>query len=328
MSSSSSTTSSTSSAASPSPEDATEDTSEDTARSAGVASEAASAVRAGAPGTIGLDQRGGIPAHLRAVKVVCHRELLRVKSDRIRLVSSLAQPFLFLFVMGTGLSRLTEGTTGVNFRTFLYPGVLAMSVLFTAMFSAMSIVWDREFGFLREMLVAPVPRSAIVVGKALGGAAVATGQGVMVLTLAGFAGVPYDPVMLALLVVELFVLSFTICSFGLMIAARIRQIQAFMGIMNLMVMPLFFLSGGLYPLSNLPDWLQVVARFNPITYAVSAMRHTVFVQLDVGPQVRDNLDPGLTWFGWQVPSALAVVAVAAIGLALLRIAAAELQADD
>jgi ABC-2 type transport system permease protein len=274
-----------------------------------------------------LDESTGIAVHLRAIKVVCHRELLRVKADRIRLVSSLAQPFLFLFVMGTGLSRLTEGSTGVNFRTFLYPGVLAMSVLFTAMFSAMSIVWDREFGFLREMLVAPVPRSAILVGKALGAAVVATGQGVVVLILAGFAGVPYDPLMLAFLVVELFVLSFTVCSFGLVFAARIRQVQAFMGILNLMVMPLFFLSGGLYPLNNLPHWLQTVARFNPLTYAVSAMRHTVFVELDLRPSVRASLDPGLTWFGWHVPAGLCVVVVAAIGIGLLRLAIAGMQTD-
>jgi ABC-2 type transport system permease protein len=280
-----------------------------------------------APGSVDLDQSGGFGPHLRAIKVVCHRELLRVKADRIRLGSSLAQPFLFLFVMGTGLSSITEGATGLDFRTFMYPGVLALSVLFTAMFSAVSIVWDREFGFLREMLVAPVPRSAIVIGKALGGAIVATGQGALVLTLAGFADIPYDPVMLALLLVELFVLSFTICAFGLMVAARLRQIQAFMGLMNLLVMPLYFLAGGLYPLGNLPDWLQVIARFNPITYAVAALRHTVFVQLDLPDSVRAELDPGLTWFGWQVPSVLAVLVVAVIGLVLLRAAVAQLEAD-
>jgi ABC-2 type transport system permease protein len=293
---------------------------------AGGSSPALAATAAG----VQLDPRGGLAVRWRAVKVVCHRELLRVRSDRIRMVSSLAQPFLFLFVLGTGLSDLTEGagTAGIDFRTFLFPGVLAMSVLFTSMFSAMSIVWDREFGFLREMLVAPVPRSAIVVGKALGGSIVATGQGVLVLSLAGFAGVPYDPVMLVLLVVELFVLSFSICAFGLVVAARIRQIQAFMGLLNLLIMPLFFLSGALYPLTNLPGWLQGIARFNPLTYAVSAMRHTVFVQLDISARARAALDPSLTWFDWEIPAALAVVVVAGLGVVLLRVAIAELQADD
>src|SRR5262249_31518108 len=147
-----------------------------------------------------------------------------------RIVSSLVQPFLFLFVLGTGLGGVISATGSIDYKTFLFPGVLAMSVLFTAMFSAMSIVWDREVGFLREMLDAPVPRSAIITGKALGGAIVATAQGLVILALAGFVGVPYNPVMLAALVVQLFILSFAIGSFGLVAAARIHQIQSFMAI--------------------------------------------------------------------------------------------------
>jgi ABC-2 type transport system permease protein len=111
------------------------------------------------------------------------------------------------------------------------------------------------------------------------------------------------------------------------VAARIRQIQAFMGLMNLLIMPLFFLSGALYPLTNLPGWLQGVARFNPLTYAVAALRHTVFVQLDLSPAARAALDPGLTWFDWRLPSGVAVVVVAVLGIGLLRAAIAELQAD-
>ena len=112
---------------------------------------------------------------LRAIKIVWKRELIRFSKDKLRMVTSLVQPFLFLFVLGTGLSRLASaGTHGVDLRTFVYPGVLCMAVLFTAMFSAASLVWDREFGFLREMLVAPVSRAAIVVGKCLGGATIAS----------------------------------------------------------------------------------------------------------------------------------------------------------
>jgi ABC-2 type transport system permease protein len=298
------------------------------AASAAAPASAPAASPASALGVLPLDERTGLTLHLRAVRVVCHRELLRLEADRIRIVSSLVQPFLFLFVMGTGLSRLTERSGGLDFRTFLYPGVLAMSVQFTAMFAAMSIVWDREFGFLREMLVAPVPRSAIIVGKALGGAILATAQALVVLALAGFAKVPYDPVMLLLLVGQLFVLSFTICAFGLVAAARVRRVQAFMGILNLLIMPLFFLSGGLYPLSDLPGWLQVAARFNPLTYAVAALRHTVFVRLDLGPATRARFDPGLSWFGWSVPPALAVLVVAALGCGLLYGAVVQIRADD
>src|SRR5262249_8534469 len=142
--------------------------------------------------------RVAVPEHnlrsdLRAVSIVWRRELIRFRRDRLRAVTSLIQPLLFLLVLGTGLSSLAQGSLppGVSFKAFTFPGVVAMSVLFPAIFSAASIVWDREFGFLREMLVAPVSRSAIVIGKILGGATIATFQGVIVLALAGLADVPY-----------------------------------------------------------------------------------------------------------------------------------------
>src|SRR5579863_4023517 len=179
----------------------------------------------------------GLRQDLRAVRIVWYRELIRFKSDRLRAVTSLVQPVLFLFVLGTGLSSLAGRglPPGISFKTFVYPGVLAMSVLFTAIFSAGSIVWDREFGFLREMLVAPVRRWAIVVGKCLGGATVATFQGVIFLALAGVAHVPYDPVLMLTLIGELLLLSFTLTAFGVMMAARIKQIQAFMALTQMFV---------------------------------------------------------------------------------------------
>src|ERR687886_53729 len=128
---------------------------------------------------------------LRAVKIVWQRELIRFSQDRLRIITSLVQPFLFLFVLGTGLSRIAS-TQGVSLRTFVYPGVLCLAVMFTAVFSAASLVWDREFGFLREMMVAPVRRSSLVVGKCLGGATVAGTQGLLVIALAGLVDVPYD----------------------------------------------------------------------------------------------------------------------------------------
>src|SRR5580704_13470674 len=147
----------------------------------------------------------GLRRDMRAVSIVWRRELIRFRTDRLRAVTSLVQPFLFLFVLGNGLGRLASHglPAGVDFETFIYPGVLAMSVLFTSIFSAASIVWDREFGFLREMLVAPVRRWAIVVGKCLGGATVATFQGLIFLALAGVAHVPYNPVLMLTLVGEL-----------------------------------------------------------------------------------------------------------------------------
>ena len=267
---------------------------------------------------------------LRAVSIVWRRELIRFRTDRLRAITSLVQPVLFLFVLGTGLSRLASRglPSGVDFKTFIYPGVLAMSVLFTSIFSAASIVWDREFGFLREMLVAPVRRWAIVVGKCLGGATVATIQGIIFLALAGVANVPYNPVLLLTLVGELLLLSFTLTAFGVMMAARIKQIQAFMALTQLFVLPLFFLSGALYPLNGLPAWLTVLTRIDPLSYIVAPMRHAVFDHLAVNPVALKALSPGITWNGWQVPIALSVALVAVMGLAMLAIAIAEFRKTE
>jgi ABC-2 type transport system permease protein len=267
---------------------------------------------------------------LRAVSIVWRRELIRFRTDRLRAVTSLVQPVLFLFVLGTGLSRLASRglPAGVDFRTFIYPGVLAMSVLFTSIFSAASIVWDREFGFLREMLVAPVRRWAIVVGKCLGGATVATFQGLIFLALAGVAHVPYDPLLLLTLVGELLLLSFTLTAFGVMMAARIKQIQAFMALTQLFVLPLFFLSGALYPLNGLPAWLTVLTRIDPLTYIVDPMRSAVFGHLAVSPLAVQALSPGITWFGWVVPLGLSLAMVAFMGAAMLAIAIAEFRKTE
>jgi len=267
---------------------------------------------------------------LRAVSIVWRRELIRFRSDRLRAITSLVQPVLFLFVLGTGLSRLASRglAAGVDFRTFIYPGVLAMSVLFTAIFSAASIVWDREFGFLREMLVAPVRRWAIVVGKCLGGATVATFQGIIFLALAGVAHVPYSPTLLLTLLGELVLLSFTLTAFGVMMAARIKQIQAFMAVTQLFVLPLFFLSGALYPLNGLPAWLTVLTRIDPLTYIVDPMRSAVFAHLSVSPLAVQALSPGITWFGWVVPLGLSLALVAFMGAAMLAIAIAEFRKTE
>jgi ABC-2 type transport system permease protein len=263
---------------------------------------------------------------LRAVKIVVQRDLIRTFQDRTRFVSALVQPMLFLFVLGSGLSSLTSGSTGpVDLRTFMFPGVLATSTLFTAMFSAISIVWDREFGFLREMLVAPVRRSAIILGKALGGALVAMLQAVIVLLLAPVVDVHLTPGLVLTLLAEVFLLSLTLTAFGLAIVSRITQVQAVMGLMQVLLFPLSFLSGALYPLSGLPTWLGIVVRLNPLTYAVHPVRHAVFQRLDVPPAVRDRLDPDITWFGWAVPTWCQLLLVATLGAALLAFAVRQFQ---
>ncbi len=265
---------------------------------------------------------------LRAVKIVLHRELLRFFYDRARMISQLVQPVLWLLVMGTGLSSLMSSTGGVNLKTFMFPGVVAMSVMFTAMFSAASIVWDREFGFLREMLVAPVSRGAIVVGKVLGGAIVATFQGIIIIALAGLAGVPYNPVMILLLIVLMFIGAFTITAFGVMLAARVKKMQSFFGIMQMAMMPMMFLSGALFPLSGLPAWLSVLTRINPLTYAVDPLRHVVFSHLNASPALLHRFNPGVTWFGWHVPTPVEVLLVMVMGATLLGVAILQFRHSD
>ena len=274
-------------------------------------------------------RRAACRSELRAIKVVWTRELIRFRSDRMRIVTALVQPLLFLFVLGTGLQQLSSASThGVDLKTFMFPGVLCIAVMFTAMFSAASIVWDREFGFLREMIVAPVRRSSIVIGKCLGGATVASFQGVILICLAGAVHVPYDADADPRRVRAAAAARVRITAFGVMVAARIKQMQSFMAVMQMIVLPMFFLSGALFPVSNLPGWLAVLNRIDPLTYAVDPMRRLVFSHLDISESARRALDPGVTWWGWRVPTALEVAVVLALGLVMLAIAIWEFNAGE
>jgi ABC-2 type transport system permease protein len=263
----------------------------------------------------------GLAADLRAARIVCHRELLRWVKDRRRLAAGLVQPLLWLFVLGTGLSQVVAvGPEDVDFRTFLFPGVLATSVMFTAVFSGVSVVWDREFGFLREMLVAPIRRSSIMAGKCLGGAIVATAQAVVILALAGLCGIPYSPVLMIELLAVLFLAALVITAFGLLLGARVANIQSVMPVIQTVVTPMMFLSGALYPTAGLPAWLAFATKINPVTYAVNPMRHVVFSHLDLSPEAARLLDPQLTWGGWAVPFALQLVVLAGLGLLTFAVA--------
>ncbi len=298
-----------------------------------------SAAREPALGTVG---EGGAPevvrvhvpvrswrGELRAIRIVWRRELIRFANDRVRIVTSLVQPLLFLFVLGAGLQQLSSASThGLNLKTFIYPGVLCMSVMFTAMFSAASIVWDREYGFMREMMVAPIRRSSIVVGKCFGGATVAGFQGVIMILLAPAVGVPYSVTLVLGIFALQILLAFSITAFGVMVAARITQIQSFMGVMQLVIMPMFFISGALFPVTDLPGWLAVLNRLDPLTYAVEPMRSLVFAHLDLSAGAEASLNPGITWFGWTVPVALSVFVVFALGMTMLAIAIWEFNAGE
>jgi ABC-2 type transport system permease protein len=259
-------------------------------------------------------------SELRAVRVVVWRDLLRFTGDRVRMVTALIQPLLFLFVLAPGLQSLSAPATGgVELTTFMFPGVLCMAMWFSAMISAASLVMDREVGFLRELVVAPVRRSSIVLGKCLGGTAIATTQGVILLALAGLAHVPYDPALLLGVFGLQLLIAFSVTALGLLVATTISQAPTFNSVMQLLVFPTVFLSGAMYPVSGLPGWLGVLNRIDPLTYAVDPMRRLVFGHLAVSADARRTLAPGVTWWGWPVPTALEVGIVLALGLGMLAV---------
>jgi ABC-2 type transport system permease protein len=257
----------------------------------------------------------------RAVRAVWWREMIRFTDDRVRIVTALIQPLLVLVVLAPGLQTLSAASTdGVDLATFLFPGVLCMAMWFSAMINAASLVMDRELGFLREMMVAPVRRSSIVLGKCLGGTTIATTQAVIVLALAGLVHVPYDPLLLLGIFGLVLLIAFTVTTLGVMVATTVTQAQTFNSVMQVLVFPTVFLSGALYPVSGLPAWLGVLNRLNPLTYAVDPMRRLVFNHLDISESARRTLDPGVTWWGWHLPPLFEAGMVLLLGLAMMGVA--------
>ena len=263
-------------------------------------------------------------ADLRGVYIVWYRDVLRYWRDRTRIAAALGQPILYLFIFGTGLSsafavgRGVGADVEVDYVRFMFPGVLAMTVIFTSVFSAMSIVWDREFGFLREVLVAPISRTSVAVGKALGGSTVACFQAGIVLLLGPLVGVPLTATLLVSIVPLLFLLAFCLSCLGIAIASRMRTMEGFQVLMNFFLMPLIFLSGAFFPLNGLPTWLEVLTRLDPAAYGVDPIRRAVLQAAGVDPSVVRAL--GLTLFGEPVPTAVAAMILGTFSMLALALA--------
>jgi ABC-2 type transport system permease protein len=212
--------------------------------------------------------------YVKGAYTIWYRDFVRLRRDRLRIVASLGQPLLFLFVFGTGLAPAMSGLAGgaLDFRQFMFPGILSMTILFTSIFSAVSIVWDREFGFLKEVMVAPVPRVAVALGKVAGGATVGLFQGVIVLLLAPLLGIHFTLVQLVVLLGLMLLLAVVMTSLGILIAARQRSMEGFQVMMQFLLMPMFFLSGAFFPLREVPIWLEILSRADPVSYAVDPLR--------------------------------------------------------
>jgi len=257
------------------------------------------------------EQRSGAASELRVVGMVWERELIRYVRTRTRILSGLIQPVLFLFVLGYGMSSLVGTIGGFNFHQFVYPGIVAMSVVMTAMFSALSIVWDREFGFLREMLIAPVGRSTLVFGKMFGGATVAAMQGTIMLVLAPLVGIRLTPLLVVQMIGLELLMAVAMTTFGVFVASRISRMESFQVVMQMLLMPMLFLSGALFPLSGLPPWLAFITRLNPLTYAIAPFRQVIFEAQNMSAVAREHFSTTVTWFGWPLPMwlELAIVVV-------------------
>jgi ABC-2 type transport system permease protein len=271
-------------------------------------------------------------ATLRAIYIIWYRDILRYWRDRWRLVASLAQPLLFLLVFGSGLSSalgqgsLFGGSGSFSYIQFMYPGIIGMAILFTAIFGAMSIVWDREFGFLKEVLVAPIDRSAVAIGKALGSTTQAMIQGLILLVLAPFVGVKLSVLTVLTMIPLAAVLAFGLSSFGVALASSMKSLQGFQVVMNFLMMPMFFLSGALFPLTGLPGWMTVLTRLDPASYGIDPLRRIVLSNSGLPGAVVDRL--GLTINGQVLPIPLEAGIVFAFGAVMLGIAVVMFQRRD
>jgi ABC-2 type transport system permease protein len=255
--------------------------------------------------------------NLRAIYIIWYREVLRWWRNRSRIVGSFGMPILFLFIFGSGLSPAMGGLTqgiasaspmgpkgvGIDFVKFIFPGIIGMNVLMGSMMSGISIVWDREFGFLKEILVAPINRTVVAIGKTLGGSTTGVIQGLLLLVLAPLIGVTISAGMVVKLVPLLFLISFSITSLGVLIGARMKSTEGFQVIMQFILMPMIFVSGALFPMRNLPAWMNFLVKVNPVTYAIDPLRKIIFEAQGLPASVLEMLPQaglGVTLFGHAV----------------------------
>ena len=210
--------------------------------------------------------------------IIWLRDLKRYFRDKPRIIGSLAQPILFLFVLGSGIASSFQffgSNRGEDYIIFIFPGIIGMTVLFTSFFSAMSIIWDREFGFLKEVLIAPISRTSIVAGKILGGSTIALIQGTIILIFSPLLKIPLTIVSLLKLLLIMFLIAMAISTMGIALASKIKTMQGFQVITNFLLLPMFFLSGAIFPLNNTLEWMNIISKINPLSYGIDAMRYVM-----------------------------------------------------
>jgi ABC-2 type transport system permease protein len=256
-------------------------------------------------------------SNLRGIYIIWYRDLLRFWRDKARLFTSFIQPFLFLVIFGTGIAASMSHMALENdfdYIQFMYPGIIGMVVLFTAIMSGVSIVWDREFGFLKEVLVAPISRTSIAIGKVLGGATIATIQGLLMLIFIPFVDISISISQVLLLIPLMFVVAFSLTAMGILIASRIQTMEAFQTMMQLLLFPLFFISPAMFPTQFLPSWLATAIKINPVSYGIDSMRQAV-----MGSQYIPTFGINLFSHTMSIPGDIAMVALFGVAMVFLAV---------
>ena len=291
---------------------------------AGVGGEAALAQAPGAS-----LPRISLGAQVRVIEVVWRRELRIYVRDRARMLSSFTMPLIMMIIFGEGLGNVVGSLApGVNYREFIFPGILAMSVIMTGMFAGTSVVVDREFGFLREMLVSPASRTAICLGKIMGGGTIAALQSLVLFILAPIIGVDLSPVSALLLFGALFLMALVLTSGGIALGTRLKSVESMQMVGQLIIFPSMFLSGVFFPVNSVPVWMEVLVKINPITYAVALVREAgLRGELTANPLAPEAAGASVRveLFGHTLSTIEELAVVAAFGLVLLALAVRGLQ---
>ncbi|GAA5120236.1 ABC transporter permease [Haloechinothrix salitolerans] len=260
------------------------------------------------------DDRVRVGAEFRTVVMVAERELIRFVRARGQLVTGFIQPLSFLLILGVGLNRLVTPSGDVNFVQFVLPGVVAMSVVGAALLSGASVVIDREFGFMREMVVAPPHRTSLVAGKIIGGTLVSTIKGVVVLVLAPLLGITLDVVIVVAAAGIAMLIAMAVTALGVFLACWIQRLETFQAVMQMLLMPMMFLSGALFPIRDLPGWLAVLTHVNPLTYGVDSLRRVVLSREATDLDAQGRFATGVELFGYELPVIVELAVVVGLGL--------------
>ncbi|WP_053219899.1 ABC transporter permease [Virgibacillus senegalensis] len=267
---------------------------------------------------------------MEAMFAIWQRDVLKFFRDRARLIGSFAMPFMFLILFGSGMSGAIGSMMGgeqaagplrdFDFVEFMFPGIIGMTVFNTAIFSALSVVQDREFGYLREILVSPMSRTSIAIGKVLGGSTVALFQGLMMLVFVPFIGITITVPIILQLIPVMFLVAFAISSIGLLIATSLKTSQGFQMVIQVLIFPMLFLSGALFPLNGMPAWMNFLVKINPLTYSVDMFKKIILRPEDLAPALREAMGLNLAVFGHVISFAEEMIVVLILSILFVVLA--------